>query len=172
MGAVAIAALVAAVGCGSNRVYPVRGLVKFEGKPMVGGGSISFVPTGNQAGKAAGGEIATDGTYKLTTHKEGDGSMTGEFRVVILQVTEREPEPTRDGEKPGKSIPSVGGGDRIPLIYSDAMKSPLTAKVEAKDNEINFDLKRNAGDEKPQWGAKRHVEMKDLFALVLPGLVD
>ena len=54
---------------------------------MKGGGAISFVPTSNQPGKAAGGEIKDDGTYELMTHKPGDGSMAGDFRVTITQVT-------------------------------------------------------------------------------------
>jgi hypothetical protein len=131
-------------GCGDAvRVFPVSGKVTFEGKPLRGGGSIAFMPLTNQAGKAAGGEIAEDGTYRLTTYKQGDGSMTGEFRVVIHQVVEREPEATPDGKRAPRPIPAVPVAERIPAIYSDAQKSPLTAKVEPKDpNEINFDLKR------------------------------
>jgi hypothetical protein len=112
---------------------------------MKGGGSISFVPKDGQAGKAAGGEIKEDGTYELMTHKPGDGSMVGDFRVVIHQSTEREPGQTKDGERVGRAISVVPAADRIPAIYADAMNSPLTAKVEAKANEINLDLKRNAG---------------------------
>jgi hypothetical protein len=144
--------LAVSLGCGDGQVsvYRVRGKVTFEGKPMAGGGSIAFVPLGDQAGKTAGGEIAADGTYELTTYKPGDGSMAGEFRVVITQVTEREPDPTRDGERPGTSITVVGKADRIPAVYSDAQNSPLTATVEAKSlNELNFDLKRNAGPAHP-----------------------
>src|SRR5262245_25055431 len=96
-----LALALTAAGCGSGKtVYPVRGVVKFDGKPLVGGGSISFVPLTKTEGKTAGGEIAADGTYTLMTHKPGDGSMTGEFRVVIVQVVDREPERTGDGEKP------------------------------------------------------------------------
>jgi hypothetical protein len=158
------AVFVATVGCGDGRVtvYRVRGKVTFEGKPMAGGGSISFVPLTNQAGKTAGGEIAADGSYELTTYSAGDGSMAGEFRVVISQVTEREPDMTKDGERPGKSITTVGKADQIPAIYSDPQKSPLTAKVEAKDpNEINFDLKRNAGGQEPIRGAGLGGPRKD-----------
>lgn len=138
-------ACVAVIGCGSG-VYPVKGRITYEGKPMKGGGSISFVPTGNQAGKTAAGEIADDGSYELMTHRAGDGSMPGDFRVVIVQVTQREPKPGADGERMGQPITVVGPADTIPLIYSDTQNSPLTAKVEAKSlNELHFDLKRDAG---------------------------
>jgi hypothetical protein len=141
-----IAVIAAASGCGGAvRVYPVHGKVMFEGRPLKGGGSIAFVPLTNQPGKAAGGEIAEDGTYRLTTYTQGDGSMIGEFRVVIHQVVEREPERTPDGKRAPRNVPAVPPADRIPAIYFDAQKSPLTAKVEPKDpNEINFDLKRGA----------------------------
>jgi hypothetical protein len=142
-----IASLVGlAVGCGSGdqvKVYPVKGKITFEGAPMKGGGSIAFVPTGSQAGAAPGGEIKEDGTYELMTYKPGDGSMTGDFKVAITQVTVKEPEASPDGSAP-KPVdgPHVQPADQIPLIYSNYAETPLTAKVEAKENEINFDLKR------------------------------
>jgi len=140
-------ALVAAVlGCGSSdqvKVYPVKGTVNFEGKPMKGGGSIAFVPTGGQVGAAAGGEIKEDGTYELMTYKPGDGSMPGDFRVVVTQVTVKEPEASPDGSAP-KPVdgPNVQPADQIPMIYGNPAESPLTAKVEEKPQDINFDLKR------------------------------
>jgi hypothetical protein len=138
------AALLAAAGCDSEpKVYPVRGAVTFEGKPMRGGGSISFVPTAVRPGRTAGGEIAEDGTFELSTHKPGDGSMEGPFRVVIHQVTEVEPVKTRDGEKAAKAVRAVAPEDRIPTVYGDQQKSPLTATVTASGGQvINFDLKR------------------------------
>jgi hypothetical protein len=132
--------LVFSGGCNRIVVYPVHGKVTFAGKPMAGGGSIAFVPLENQPGKTAGGIIGEDGTYELTTHHAGDGSMAGDFRVVITQAAEVEPERTPDGKAAVKPrvIPPA---QRIPVIYADHYQSPLTAKVEAKDsNEINFEL--------------------------------
>jgi hypothetical protein len=163
----ALLVLAAAAGCSdSNPVYPVRGRVTFEGKALPGGGSISFVPLGDQAGKTAGGFIGEDGTYELTTYKEGDGSMPGEFRVVITQVTETEPEATPDGERAPKPGKVVAPADRIPLIYSDYENSPLRATVEKKSpNEFNFDLKRDAGGPAPVIrGARRNDRLRLPFA--------
>ena len=144
---VVAAVLIAIVGCGPSgqvKVYPVKGLVKFEGKPMVGGGAISFVPVSEQAGKTAGGIIKPDGTYELTTYRDGDGSMTGEFRVAIFQETAQEQVATPDGTAPvAAAKPDVPQADRIPLVYMNDRETPLKANVEAKTvNEINFDLKR------------------------------
>jgi len=133
--------LSALTGCGEP-FHRVSGKVTFEGKPLQGGGSISFIPLGEQRG--AGGEIGPDGSYTLTTVKNGDGAMVGEYRVAIIQVTEKEPESVPDGQKV-KVVPasSVAAADRIPLIYADQSQSPLKAKVEAKGlNELNFDLKK------------------------------
>lgn len=146
----AVAMLISMPGCGVSdrqRVYPVRGTVTFEGKAMPGGGSISFVPLNRQAGKTAGGEIGENGNYELTTYNSGDGSMAGEFRVVIMQAVTMEPkEAPRDGEK----IPegglvglTVAEEDQIPLLYADVAKSPLKATVEPRaNNQIDFDIKR------------------------------
>ena len=135
------------VGCGPSgqvKVYPVKSKVTFAGKPLVGGGSIALIPLTNQEGKAAGGEIKEDGTYELTTYAPGDGSMAGDFRVVINQVTVKEPTPTPDGTAaPPAAGFSVAEADRIPAVYGDVQNSPLTMKVEAKPlNELDFDLKR------------------------------
>src|SRR5262245_23100233 len=62
-------------GCsqsGNVKTYPVKGLVTFEGKPMVGGGAISLIPTTSQPGKTAAGIIKPDGTYVLGTYTEAD----------------------------------------------------------------------------------------------------
>ncbi|MDB5392098.1 MAG: hypothetical protein JWM11_7744 [Planctomycetaceae bacterium] len=123
-------------------VYPVSGNITFEGEPMAGGGSITFIPTGNQPGKAPGGEIDDTGHYVLSTYGQGDGAIAGGFRVVITQATSEEPEATPDGVAPKQSNNALPEKLFIPAIYSDANKSPLNATVETKSNEINFQLKR------------------------------
>jgi hypothetical protein len=135
------------VGCGPSgqvKVYPVKGKITFAGKPMVGGGSIALIPLADQPGKTAGGMVKEDGTYELETYKPGDGSMVGDFRVVINQVTVKEPTPTPDGSAaPPSAGFAVAEADRIPAVYGDLQSSPLTAKIEAKPlNELDFDLKR------------------------------
>ena len=160
-GALIGVAILAASGCGGSdqvEVYPVKGKVTFEGQPMVGGGSIMFMPTGGQAGKAAGGTIDKDGNYVLTTYDEGDGSMEGEFRVIITQTTVDEPPTNIDSDAGGSAgniepVIVVQEADRIPAIYGDPGNSPLTTKVEAKDNELDFDLKRQVGEQPVQRGA-------------------
>ena len=134
-------------GCGRSdgvAVYPVSGKITLNGQPMKGGGSISFIPTSNQKGKTPGGEIKEDGTYAMSTYGAADGSMAGDFRVVINQVTVHEPESVLDGsgQRTKKPTVLVEPKDQIPAIYGNLDKSPLTAKVEAKPNVIDFDIKK------------------------------
>lgn len=139
------------LGCGSSdqpKAYPTTGVVNFNGKPMKGGGAISFVPVNPQAGKAAGGEIQEDGTFVMSTYGDGDGSIPGEFRVIVMQTTMQEPTNVKqDGEgRPTKAdgpIETVAKGDRIPFIYADPVKSPVTVQVKEQDkNELTIDLTR------------------------------
>jgi hypothetical protein len=138
--------VLAAAGCspsGQVKTYPVKGRVTFEGKPMQGGGAISLIPTTDQRGKTAAGTIKPDGSYLLGTYHEADGSMAGEFRVIIFQETVKEVAPAADGTAPSAAASStVAPADRIPVVYASDRQSPLTATIEPKANEINFDLKR------------------------------
>ena len=139
------------VGCGESEnveVFPARGIVKFDGKPMTGGGAISLVPVVSQNGKNAGGIINADGTFVLTTYEDGDGAMTGSFRVIINQSTSQEPDYGGDSDAPGKAavkaVQTVTSADIIPTIYSDPVSSPVEVKIEACElNELTIDLKRN-----------------------------
>jgi hypothetical protein len=138
--------IVLLTGCspsGQVKTYPVKGLITFEGKPMAGGGSISLIPTTDQPGKTAAGIIKPDGTYVLGTYKEDDGSMAGEFRVVIFQETVKEGVATKDGTAPtSAAATTVAPADRIPILYANDRQTPLTATIDPRPNEINFDLKR------------------------------
>ena len=138
-----VLAVFSLVGCG-EQLYPVKGKVMFEGKPMLGGGSITFMPQGTDKLREAGAEIKEDGTFELTTAKPGDGAIAGDYRVVIRQTTEKEGANVGDngkaGSRAGLSLPKE---DRIHTKYADPYNSPLTAKVEAKSpSEITFQLKR------------------------------
>jgi hypothetical protein len=129
-----------ALGCGSGAVktYPVKGKVMYKGKPMVGGGSLSLQPLTNQEGATAGGTIDKDGNFVLTTYKEGDGSMAGEFRVLVFQKVFNEGAPTKDGEPPSKATADVPPADRIPPAYNNPLESQLklTVKPEPQENVV------------------------------------
>jgi hypothetical protein len=110
---------------GGPRTYPVKGTVRYDGKP-VPKGTILFTPV--QGGPTATGQINEDGTYRLTTYKPGDGASLGEYRVVIMAM-----EPMQ-GEPP-TSPPPI-----IPDKYSSLALSDLKANVQEGDNVFDFTL--------------------------------
>jgi hypothetical protein len=73
-------------GCGSNEkpyvasTFPVKGKVTYKGQPLTGG-SITFESEEN--GRESHGNIQPDGTFVLTTFKEGDGAPAGVHRVAV-----------------------------------------------------------------------------------------
>lgn len=104
-----ILALAICVGCNSDQkaTAPARGIVTVDGRPM-GFGRVQFSPvsTGDalNAGKAAFGFINEDGTFSLTTYKEGDGATIGGHRVLISSRSRR----AADGDeakRPKSDIP-------------------------------------------------------------------
>ncbi|NLF06672.1 MAG: hypothetical protein GX594_01660 [Pirellulaceae bacterium] len=119
-------------GCGPSRpaTAPVHGRVTYQGKPVVEG-TIIFHP---EKGRQSIGEIAPDGTYKLTTFEPGDGALLGKHRVSIeaRRITET-------------ILPNGAYGPPkvewlVPEKYSRLDGSTLTAEVKPGDNTIDFDL--------------------------------
>jgi hypothetical protein len=135
-------------GCGPGdrvEVYPTSGLVTFLGEPMSGGGAISFIPLDGQVGKAAGGTIDGEGRFTMSTYDPDDGSIAGRFRVIIFQTTVEETETIGDTDVAGAKDTlvefSVPEAKRIPLVYADVAKSPLTVEVKSEGaNELMLEL--------------------------------
>jgi hypothetical protein len=117
-------ALILSIGCNrtSLDIAPVHGKVTVDGKPLAKA-KIRFAPIakGNtDPGKPAWGEIQTDGTYRLTTYKTGDGAVVGEHWVTILNPDEELPAGVPD--------------------FSRLMVRNKALVATARDNEINFGL--------------------------------
>lgn len=80
------ALLVAASGCAGDSPQPVEGsLVWKDGSPAkeLEGSLISFDLPEKQTN--ANGVVLADGTFKLTTSKENDGALAGDYKVVIVE---------------------------------------------------------------------------------------
>jgi hypothetical protein len=74
----------ALAGCGQSdgiETAHVRGIVKLDGRPYGLGGSVIFQP--ELRGKMAHGTIQNDGSFVLTTFKEGDGAAVGKNKVAV-----------------------------------------------------------------------------------------
>lgn len=85
-------ALLCSGGCGSKperyvaATVPVKGKITFKGKPLTEG-EVTFQPTND--GRPAHGNIKPDGTYTLSTSKDGDGALAGVHRVGIVVVDKK-----------------------------------------------------------------------------------
>jgi hypothetical protein len=78
-----LAALVVIAGCGGTKLYPVTGKVVFpDGSPLTGG-TVEFGPVDKNAVLGPRGEIQADGTFRMSTFKEGDGAPEGKYRVLV-----------------------------------------------------------------------------------------
>jgi hypothetical protein len=100
-------------------LIPVKGKVTYKGQPVTKG-LVKFVPEGY--GREARGELKSDGTFVLSTNKEGDGVVAGAHRVSI-GITE-----------------SRLAKDRAIKKYASPNTSKLTADVDAEHTEFPFDL--------------------------------
>lgn len=119
-------------GCGQDEIptCPVCGKVTYKGRP-VPPGKILF--TGVDPGLPnAMGEIDSDGAYRLTTHKPGDGAAAGDYKVTILVFDLRAPATDVSTWKP-KPL--------IPIQYTTLDKTPLVQTVKKQPvNTIDFEL--------------------------------
>jgi hypothetical protein len=126
----AVLVLFLALGCGDHRpkTAVVRGTVTYKGKP-VPNGTVNFV---SASGPAATGEIGPDGSYRLTTFRKGDGAVLGAHKVVIVAMQKNDAQIEAFTPLP----PPI-----VPMKYTSAATTDLTAEVKDQENTINFDLK-------------------------------
>ena len=133
--AVVIAAACLAAGCnrGGEGLAVVKGKVNYNGKP-VPNGTINFLPDdGNKP--SATGEIQADGSYALTTFQSNhasEGAVIGKHKVVIVAMQDMA------SRLPEERIPLPP--PIVPIKYTSPATSDLTATVEDKENQIDFDL--------------------------------
>jgi hypothetical protein len=108
-------------GCGSGipTTYAVKGKVVWKGGKPVEDGRIEFQSLSNANLKAVG-EIESDGSFTLTTHKDGrtrQGAVEGEHRVLVE--------------------PDVGDGEPALLIV---LPKPYT--VEPRENNFHIEIEK------------------------------
>jgi hypothetical protein len=139
-------------GCNrGEKLAPVHGRVTYAGKPVnTPGSKIMFFP---EHGRPSAGLIAEDGTYTLTFLTPGDGALVGEHKVTVWSTTvgpgsmgdmpmsvEEEIALAKKGGPKTKILVAGKVDFKVPKKYSRRDSTPLTATVENKDNEINFEI--------------------------------
>jgi hypothetical protein len=129
------------LGCGKKEVSlaPVTGKVTVDGKPLTSGSVslIADVPLGNPGAEEAskmqtlglsGGEIKSDGTYKIYTGDK-EGAPLGKYKVRVV--------PPLAEPKESKETPDIGFNKK----YTDANNTPLKYEVVSSPEAGRYDLK-------------------------------
>lgn len=122
-----LALLSGLAGCGGSTNPPtvaVGGTVTFKGEPLTSG-TVRFNPADPQKGRPAEGQIEKDGRFTLSTYKQGDGALAGEYGVSVTSFT--------DGPKVPAKDKGMGLGDvsAIPQKYGNPKTSGLKETVAA-----------------------------------------
>lgn len=120
----------AVFGCGRRshelKTAVVKGRVTLDGQPLPSG-VVYVVP---QKGRMAKGMLERDGTFALSTYRQGDGAQVGTHPVIITAI----PRDELDAESRALRVP-------VPERYARPATSGLTIEVKARTkNEIEFDL--------------------------------
>jgi hypothetical protein len=121
------------VGCGGDGVHPVEGKVVWkDGTPAkeLEGALVVFDLPEKQSN--ANGSVQADGTFRLTTKKDGDGALAGEYKVLII-------ERRKAGGGPDPTAMAPGHMD---VKYSDPTTSDLRATVKSGTNTITLTVER------------------------------
>jgi hypothetical protein len=120
-------------GCArDDSLATVDGVVRRDGQPLTTG-TVRFVPA---AGRAATGQIQSDGTFRLGTHEEGDGAAIGMHKVAIIAYE------TAGNGRPAYEAGAQPNKPLVPQRYMAVGTSGLTFEVKPGKNHAPFDLKR------------------------------
>ena len=73
-------------GCGDGKrpTYPAGGSVTLADGTPLAGGVVEFQSRDDQLAPTARATIQADGTFQLSTFKEGDGAFEGEHGVIVF----------------------------------------------------------------------------------------
>lgn len=139
------------IGCGKAPeppvpVYPVSGIITFQGKPVVGADITFHNP---EKKRSAFGRTNDRGEYQLTTFRANDGAVEGRALLTIVKI---EPPVTQDSvadtESPEYLPPELMPARKpkkvkpvLPPRYASETTSGLVAHISSEGpNELNFDL--------------------------------
>ncbi len=121
----ALAALVAAAGCGSGR-YSVSGRVTYEdGTPVTEGNVIGQMGEGAESVTVQG-TIDSDGRFSWGTERPGDGAKPGKYVVAVI------PRGLGDAEIAQGKLPAVDAK------YANPKTSSIEFEVKPGSNELNI----------------------------------
>ena len=133
--------LVILSGCSSQvngdlpEVFPVTGIVKMNGQPVVGA-AVVFNGTSKGKSRTGAGGTNSQGEFKIVTFQQGEGAVPGDHIVTVSKIdAPTEPDPKSGELPPAKNL--------LPEKYNDLGMTPLRATVNAKGkNHVEFILEQ------------------------------
>ena len=139
----AFVGMVTLAGCGDGKVarYPVHGSVNIDGRPAEGA-FVIFCPVDDAGPQSKSlrpsGTTDATGAFQLITITPNDGAPAGNYKVIVKWPTP--PPPAGPDDRNGRG--PKPGPDRLKGKYYDIDRSPLTATIEKKSNDLPpFELK-------------------------------
>lgn len=113
-------------GCGARpeRVVPVRGQVRLDGRPLAEA-TIVFHRR-DKEGRNLTCRSLTDGTFRMTTHASGDGAPPGRYGVTVEW---------RELVKEGDESSRIGR-NLLPARYADPATSGLECEIVEGENDL------------------------------------
>ena len=134
-------------GCSKSGLVQVEGIVVLDNQP-VPEATVLFIPEGG-TGQPAQGMTDENGKFQLTTFKENDGALPGDYKVT---VTKSVPPPQPPEAEPGDSRSIVAHFKAIkehkqeksplPAIYADVKTTPFRYTVPV-DGKLVLELKKS-----------------------------
>ncbi|MGE3777879.1 MAG: carboxypeptidase-like regulatory domain-containing protein [Pirellulaceae bacterium] len=128
----AVASVLLLAGCGGgtpSNVGVVSGVVTLDGQPLPDA-IVTFTPAGTGSVVRATTDAA--GKYQLVYSPDVYGAEIGEYKVAISSYQTGDP----DADPPKPKVP-----EKVPAKYN--VKSELSAKVNAGENVLDFELKKD-----------------------------
>lgn len=133
--AVIVLLLLTPLSCSKRTLVPVEGVITLDGIPL-SGAFIYLVPKDPNSTRTAFADSRSDGSFQLTTFRNIDGAMPGQYRVIVRKIeplrgAEREAQDEDFRERVRKALNEreVMGKSLIPLIYGDADRTPLEVEI-------------------------------------------
>jgi hypothetical protein len=149
----AFVAVLGGAGCG--KTVGIKGKVTLDGQP-VEGASVQFVPIGE--GQPAFGTTDASGVFTLSTFKQGDGALKGEYKVTVSKMSDnvlpfdpQDKNATKAAmfeimKKSTGTVRLAAQKKSLPGIYSDHNTTPLLQTI-PDTNGYNLELFSKLGAE-------------------------
>jgi hypothetical protein len=154
---VCIFAFLATCGCSERRgLVPIEATFTLDGKPLEFA-SVTFLRIDSQQSRPASGMTQSDGSVSMTTYRQGDGVMPGEYKVCVskrggvsmpssgMSVVADRSTVQYESRANGKIAGSRGPVEPqitqvVPEVYGNAENTPLRCVVPFDENELVFNL--------------------------------